>query len=93
MHDEKEAWTEARVVQLEKTTKGFQLVFHRDGEPQNTHTVVISELPPRRNTTLNETRLDNLTDLTHLNEPSVLATIRERYLEDDIYTYSGTVSV
>lgn len=43
-----------------------------------------------RNTTMNESRLDNLTELTHLNEPAVLHTIRERYLEDDIYTYSGT---
>ena len=89
MHDEKEAWTEARVVHIQKTLKGFEVVFHKEGDQKNTQTVLLAEAPPLRNTTLNETRLDNLTDLTHLNEPSVLATIRERYLDDDIYTYSG----
>ncbi|CAP73132.1 uncharacterized protein PODANS_2_5470 [Podospora anserina S mat+] len=36
---------------------------------------------------------DDLTNLSHLNEPAVLQAIRLRYLQKEIYTYSGIVLI
>jgi len=33
--------------------------------------------------------VNDMARLSHLNEPSVLANLRERYSKDNIYTYSG----
>lgn len=49
-------------------------------------------LPPLRNPPLLET-IDDLATLSHLNEPSVLHTIRNRYAQHSIYTYSGIVLI
>lgn len=49
-------------------------------------------LPPLRNPPLLETA-DDLATLSHLNEPSVLHTIRNRYAQHSIYTYSGIVLI
>lgn len=49
--------------------------------------------PCVRNTTLKEDRLDDLVRLSYLNQPTVMNTIRTRYMEDVIYTYSGLVLV
>ncbi|KAH8117159.1 myosin 5 [Phellopilus nigrolimitatus] len=51
-----------------------------------------SNLPPLRNPPLLETA-DDLATLSHLNEPSVLHTIRNRYAQHSIYTYSGIVLI
>lgn len=50
-------------------------------------------LPHLRNITLNEDRLDDLTNLSYLNDPAVLNTIQCRYHDNIIYTYSGLVLV
>ncbi|KAI0086656.1 myosin 5 [Irpex rosettiformis] len=50
------------------------------------------DLPPLRNPPLLETA-DDLATLSHLNEPSVLHTIRNRYAQHSIYTYSGIVLI
>ncbi|CCK70935.1 myosin 1 KNAG_0F02720 [Huiozyma naganishii CBS 8797] len=34
-------------------------------------------------------KIDNMSELTHLNEPAVLYNLENRYLDDMIYTYSG----
>ena len=34
-------------------------------------------------------KVENMSELTHLNEPSVLHNLENRYLDDLIYTYSG----
>ncbi|CCE63324.1 hypothetical protein TPHA_0E02320 [Tetrapisispora phaffii CBS 4417] len=34
-------------------------------------------------------KVNDLSELTHLNEPSVLYNLQNRYMEDSIYTYSG----
>ncbi|SCU88056.1 LADA_0E07910g1_1 [Lachancea dasiensis] len=34
-------------------------------------------------------RIDDMSELTHLNEPSVLHNLENRYADDNIYTYSG----
>ncbi|KAI0317763.1 myosin 5 [Amylostereum chailletii] len=49
-------------------------------------------LPPLRNPPLLETA-DDLATLSHLNEPSVMHTIRNRYAQHSIYTYSGIVLI
>jgi len=36
---------------------------------------------------------DDLTNLSHLNEPAVLQAIRLRYAQKEIYTYSGIVLI
>ncbi|KAH9056633.1 myosin 5 [Lactarius vividus] len=51
-----------------------------------------NDLPPLRNPPLLETA-DDLATLSHLNEPSVLHTIRNRYAQHSIYTYSGIVLI
>ncbi|KAJ1021338.1 hypothetical protein NDA18_005577 [Ustilago nuda] len=55
----------------------------KDGEDQ---------LPPLRNPPLLEAT-DDLTNLSYLNEPSVLHTILNRYSQRIIYTYSGIVLI
>ncbi|KAH9951404.1 P-loop containing nucleoside triphosphate hydrolase protein [Amylocystis lapponica] len=52
----------------------------------------VDSLPPLRNPPLLETA-DDLATLSHLNEPSVLHTIRNRYAQHSIYTYSGIVLI
>ncbi|KAG8158825.1 hypothetical protein KVR01_011268 [Diaporthe batatas] len=49
-------------------------------------------LPPLMNPTVLEAS-DDLTNLSHLNEPAVLQAIKLRYLQKEIYTYSGIVLI
>ncbi|CAD6502076.1 BgTH12-02318 [Blumeria graminis f. sp. triticale] len=49
-------------------------------------------LPPLMNPAMLEAS-DDLTNLSHLNEPAVLQAIRLRYLQKEIYTYSGIVLI
>lgn len=93
MPDKEHSWKEAHLVKKTKGPKGLEVSFYFDHEPDNIQSMMMQEEPSQRNTTLNENRLDNLTELTHLNEASVLRTIKERYLEDAIYTYSGTIRI
>ncbi|KAL2067859.1 hypothetical protein VTL71DRAFT_15957 [Oculimacula yallundae] len=51
-----------------------------------------SKLPPLMNPTMLEAS-DDLTNLSHLNEPAVLQAIRLRYSQKEIYTYSGIVLI
>ncbi|KAI9496210.1 P-loop containing nucleoside triphosphate hydrolase protein [Zychaea mexicana] len=51
-----------------------------------------SNLPPLRNPPKME-YTDDLTNLSYLNEPAVLNTIRTRYMQHLIYTYSGIVLI
>lgn len=55
-----------------------------DGE---TATFKISEIFPVN--PANFDRVDNMSELTHLNEPSVLNNLENRYKDNLIYTYSG----
>ncbi|EIE80995.1 hypothetical protein G6F46_000788 [Rhizopus delemar] len=51
-----------------------------------------TNLPPLRNPPKME-YTDDLTNLSYLNEPSVLNTIKTRYMQHLIYTYSGIVLI
>ncbi|KAF6764924.1 myosin 5 [Ephemerocybe angulata] len=98
--DKDHAWISAEVV---SATKGdgdaIKLVFADERGKEitiNTTGKEIKEgkegLPPLRNPPLLETA-DDLATLSHLNEPSVLHTIRNRYAQHSIYTYSGIVLI
>ncbi|KAM0517848.1 hypothetical protein ACHAPE_004826 [Trichoderma viride] len=103
--DAAEGWVASELIS--KTAEGSKtkLVFQLDnGE---TRTIDISTealesggsdplLPPLMNPTILEAS-DDLTNLSHLNEPAdwraVLQAIRLRYLQKEIYTYSGIVLI
>lgn len=51
-----------------------------------------SNLPPLMNPAMLEAS-DDLTNLSHLNEPAVLQAIKLRYAQKEIYTYSGIVLI
>ena len=99
MKDEEHCWLKAIVKELrEEHPKRFILKCQMDDS--NCGSFEIREIeysetesPFLRNTTLNEDRLDDLTNLSHLNDPAVLNTIHCRYQDNIIYTYSGLVLV
>lgn len=51
-----------------------------------------ASLPPLMNPSILEAS-DDLTNLSHLNEPAVLQAIKLRYAQKEIYTYSGIVLI
>lgn len=66
-----------------------------DGQVKLQDGTIVRRPPPLKNGAEAE-QVDDLTQLTYLNEPSVLHTIQLRYLQEadhQIYTYSGLVLV
>ncbi|KAI6036693.1 myosin 5 [Pisolithus microcarpus] len=98
--DKEHAWISAEVTSVTKGNDDvIKLVFVDDRGKEtviNTTAKDIRDgkegLPPLRNPPLLETA-DDLATLSHLNEPSVLHTIRNRYGQHSIYTYSGIVLI
>ncbi|RXW21018.1 hypothetical protein EST38_g4844 [Candolleomyces aberdarensis] len=98
--DKDHAWISAEVASATKgNDDSIKLVFVDERGKEitiNTTGKAIKEgkegLPPLRNPPLLETA-DDLATLSHLNEPSVLHTIRNRYAQHSIYTYSGIVLI
>ncbi|KAJ7219033.1 myosin 5 [Mycena pura] len=97
--DKELAWISAEVTSVTKTSDAIKLVFVDERGKEivvNTTAQDIrngkDDLPPLRNPPLLETA-DDLATLSHLNEPSVLHTIRNRYAQHSIYTYSGIVLI
>ncbi|RBQ82262.1 hypothetical protein VDGD_08303 [Verticillium dahliae] len=97
--DVTEGWVASEVAS--KTIDGpkAKLVFQLDnGETKEIEVSVEalqngdSSLPPLMNPTMLEAS-DDLTNLSHLNEPAVLQAIRLRYAQKEIYTYSGIVLI
>ncbi|KAI9741850.1 MAG: Myosin type-2 heavy chain 1 [Cirrosporium novae-zelandiae] len=98
--DPTEGWIGSEVV--EKTIEGekVKLVFQlENGESKTIETTVAgledgtaSNLPPLMNPAMLEASED-LTNLSHLNEPAVLQAIKLRYYQKEIYTYSGIVLI
>ncbi|KAK3945053.1 myosin-2 [Diplogelasinospora grovesii] len=98
--DVTEGWVASEVVKKTVNGNKIQLVFQlENGE---TKTLEVSaealqsdnnpSLPPLMNPTMLEAS-DDLTNLSHLNEPAVLQAIRLRYAQKEIYTYSGIVLI
>ncbi|KAF8163022.1 P-loop containing nucleoside triphosphate hydrolase protein [Crassisporium funariophilum] len=98
--DKDHAWISAEVLSVTKSSDdAIKLTFVDERGKEltiNTTSKEIKEgkegLPPLRNPPLLETA-DDLATLSHLNEPSVLHTIRNRYAQHSIYTYSGIVLI
>ncbi|KAI8583474.1 hypothetical protein K450DRAFT_223883 [Umbelopsis ramanniana AG] len=99
--DEKEGWVSATLTSKSVDGDKIKLLF-RDDNDDKEHVFEStlaqieksngSSLPPLRNPPKME-YTDDLTNLSYLNEPAVLNTIRTRYLQRIIYTYSGIVLI
>ncbi|CAO3608268.1 unnamed protein product [Mucor hiemalis] len=99
--DDREAWVSTTCISTTVTDAKVQLVFQSDNEEreyvfestlEELEKSSGSKLPPLRNPPKME-YTDDLTNLSYLNEPAVLNTIRTRYMQRLIYTYSGIVLI
>ncbi|EPQ58498.1 hypothetical protein GLOTRDRAFT_72957 [Gloeophyllum trabeum ATCC 11539] len=97
--DKEQAWISAEVTSVTRNDDKIKLVFVDERGKEITIDTTVKDirnghesLPPLRNPPLLETA-DDLATLSHLNEPSVLHTIRNRYAQHSIYTYSGIVLI
>ncbi|EAQ86538.1 hypothetical protein CHGG_07791 [Chaetomium globosum CBS 148.51] len=98
--DATEGWVASEVIK--KTVDGSKVSLEFQLENGETKKLEVSlealqsgndpSLPPLMNPTMLEAS-DDLTNLSHLNEPAVLQAIRLRYLQKEIYTYSGIVLI
>ncbi|KAG0793223.1 hypothetical protein G6F57_003949 [Rhizopus arrhizus] len=92
-------WTSATVISREEEADTIKIVFQDDNDSEKQHIFEAKQaelgqvtLPPLRNPPKME-NTDDLTNLSYLNEPSVLHTIKTRYDQHHIYTYSGIVLI
>ncbi|KAG1058152.1 hypothetical protein G6F43_000039 [Rhizopus delemar] len=92
-------WTSATVISREEEADTIKIVFQDDNDSEKQHVFEAKQaelgqatLPPLRNPPKME-NTDDLTNLSYLNEPSVLHTIKTRYDQHHIYTYSGIVLI
>ncbi|KAI8334357.1 P-loop containing nucleoside triphosphate hydrolase protein [Chlamydoabsidia padenii] len=99
--DEEQAWVSATCISKELDDDSIKLMFKGDTNQKDyiyESTLADIEktnganLPPLRNPPKLEFN-DDLTNLSYLNEPGVLNTIRTRYMQRLIYTYSGIVLI
>ncbi|KAH7318021.1 myosin 5 [Rhizoctonia solani] len=97
--DKDSGWISAEVQSVNRTDSKIKITLL--DERGKEHAIDTNEedikdakdyLPPLRNPPLLEA-VDDLATLSHLNEPSVLHTIRNRYAQHSIYTYSGIVLI
>ncbi|KAF2184698.1 myosin-2 [Zopfia rhizophila CBS 207.26] len=98
--DTTEGWVASEVE--EKLVQGgkVKLIFRlQNGESKTVETTLEAiqdgndpNLPPLMNPAMLEAS-DDLTNLSHLNEPAVLQAIKLRYAQKEIYTYSGIVLI
>ncbi|ORY48368.1 myosin-2 [Neocallimastix californiae] len=99
IQDDVEGFVSGTVVSNDISGNSCTLVFEVEGrdEPFSVtitkgDTDVSEKLPPLRNPPVLE-GVDDLTLLSHLNEPEVLHNVRLRYSQEQIYTYSGIVLI
>ncbi|EFQ85573.1 hypothetical protein PTT_19470 [Pyrenophora teres f. teres 0-1] len=98
--DTTEGWVASEVTDKQIAGDKVKLVFTlENGETKSVETTVTAiqtgedpNLPPLMNPAMLEAS-DDLTNLSHLNEPAVLQAIKLRYLQKEIYTYSGIVLI
>ncbi|RYO79871.1 hypothetical protein DL766_000943 [Monosporascus sp. MC13-8B] len=98
--DATEGWVASEVVK--KTVNGDKVTLEFKLENDEIKTIEVAldalqnsgdpSLPPLMNPSMLEAS-DDLTNLSHLNEPAVLQAIRLRYAQKEIYTYSGIVLI
>ncbi|KAJ5320518.1 hypothetical protein PENANT_c033G03137 [Penicillium antarcticum] len=98
--DPTEGWLASEVKEKLVDGEKVQLVFEvENGETKTVETTQSElqvdnnpKLPPLMNPAMLEASED-LTNLSHLNEPAVLQAIKLRYAQKEIYTYSGIVLI
>lgn len=100
--DKEEGWVSASCISNTTENNKVTIVFEDDKDKEKEHIFEStlddikktdgSKLPPLRNPPRME-YTDDLTNLSYLNEPAVLNTIRTRYMQHLIYTYSGIVLI
>ncbi|KAJ5179629.1 hypothetical protein N7492_002839 [Penicillium capsulatum] len=98
--DPTEGWVASELKEKLVDGEKVQLVFElENGETKTVETTQSelqvdnnSNLPPLMNPAMLEASED-LTNLSHLNEPAVLQAIKLRYAQKEIYTYSGIVLI
>ncbi|KAL0080699.1 P-loop containing nucleoside triphosphate hydrolase protein [Phycomyces blakesleeanus] len=100
--DKREAWVSTTCISNTVVAGKVRLVFQGEDEDEKEYVFEAtwadiektagSKLPPLRNPPKMEST-DDLTNLSYLNEPAVMNTIRTRYLQHLIYTYSGIVLI
>ncbi|BGP38330.1 Myosin type-2 heavy chain 1 [Rhodotorula kratochvilovae] len=99
--DKDQGWISARLTAKSIDGDSVKLDFVDDNAKEHSVTTTLSALssasppdvlPPLRNPPVLE-GTEDLTNLSYLNEPSVLHTILHRYSLRSIYTYSGIVLV
>ncbi|OWB56616.1 hypothetical protein B5S28_g2523 [[Candida] boidinii] len=94
--DEKEGWLGVEIVKSTNLNDKYQLeLISEDGRTFKLETNSLDEnesndLPLLRNPIES---VEDLTELSYLNEPSVLNAIKDRYSQFNIYTYSGIVLI
>ncbi|KAF2768695.1 hypothetical protein EJ03DRAFT_113460 [Teratosphaeria nubilosa] len=102
--DPTEGWVASEVTEKRVEGDKVTLVFSLEsGETKTLETTLQAlesenanssnaSLPPLMNPAMLEAS-DDLTNLSHLNEPAVLQAIKLRYAQKEIYTYSGIVLI
>ncbi|KAJ3404664.1 Myosin type-2 heavy chain 1 [Chytriomyces hyalinus] len=98
--DEVEGWTVASVVETSVDAESVRIVFETATKKRITFDSSVaalvasgfSNLPPLKNPPMLE-GIDDLSNLSYLHEPEVLHNIKLRYLQEQIYTYSGIVLI
>ncbi|KAJ2754207.1 Myosin type-2 heavy chain 1, partial [Coemansia pectinata] len=96
--DDELAWVQAVLKEKSVGSNIVRMVFDRDGSEYRFEATMdelvrrSKALPPLCNPPVLE-GIDDLTNLSHLNEPAVLHNLQVRYGMHNIYTYSGIVLV
>ncbi|KAJ1561882.1 Myosin type-2 heavy chain 1, partial [Cladochytrium tenue] len=99
--DEEEGWIQGTLKDKSVLPAGVKMVFSVDSRgkdivfesPMNKLVASkFADLPPLKNPPMLE-GIDDLSNLSYLHEPAVLHNIRLRYLQEQIYTYSGIVLI
>lgn len=99
IQDDVEGFVSGTVVSNDISGNSCTLVFDVEGRDKPFSVTITKgdkdindKLPPLRNPPVLE-GVDDLTLLSHLNEPEVLHNVRLRYSQEQIYTYSGIVLI
>ncbi|KAI9357068.1 P-loop containing nucleoside triphosphate hydrolase protein [Zopfochytrium polystomum] len=99
--DEQEGWIQGTLKDKSVTAASVKLTFTIDSRGKDVvfespmAKLVASkfaDLPPLKNPPMLE-GIDDLSNLSYLHEPAVLHNVRLRYLQEQIYTYSGIVLI
>ncbi|MEW5300071.1 MAG: hypothetical protein WDW36_003028 [Sanguina aurantia] len=83
--DEAESWKQAEVIKLDNA---ILTVLTEDGKQYNLN----AEDCPLQNVA-DLRGVEDMTRLSYLHEPGVLWNVKQRYMLDDIYTYTGTILI